>query len=47
MTPYEDFMWEGLSIRRGVDHDVNFICEAENNPENASFVTQWTADQHP
>lgn len=46
MTLSENFMWEDLLIRKGADQDIDFICEAENNPENASFVTQWTAQQH-
>lgn len=46
MNFVEDFKWEALFIRKGIDQDVDYICDAENNSENSSFVTQWTIEQH-
>lgn len=46
MLLLDHFTGEGVSIRKGNDQDIDFICQAENSPENAPFVNQWKPQEH-
>lgn len=35
-----------IKLRRTNEDDLDFVLTAEQNPENRSFVSVWTRDQH-
>lgn len=35
-----------LALRRTVEEDLDFVLEAENHPDNRSYVFQWPRDRH-